>query len=102
MLADTDRLFPVSKYYLKHEMTRGCKASGVREIRIHDLRHQYVKYTTKKFSDFFEKIAEFLFPIHKIIFFRFRDGWEAFSKRKVRTSRTFSLNVVIATKIFSV
>lgn len=42
MLADTDRLFPVSKYYLKHEMTRGCKASGVREIRIHDLRHSHV------------------------------------------------------------
>lgn len=81
---------------------RALKRHNIPQMRFHDLRHQYVKYTTKKFSDFFEKIAEFLFPIHKIIFFRFRDGWEAFSKRKVRTSRTFSLNVVIATKIFSV
>lgn len=42
MLADTDRLFPVTKHYLKHEMARGCKVSGVREIRIHDLRHSHV------------------------------------------------------------
>lgn len=37
-----DRLFPVTKYYLKHEMERGCRISGVKEIRIHDLRHSHV------------------------------------------------------------
>lgn len=36
-----ERLFPVTKYYLKHEMNRGCKASGVKVIRIHDLRHSH-------------------------------------------------------------
>ncbi len=35
-------MFPVTKYYLTHEMERGCKASGVKRIRIHDLRHSHV------------------------------------------------------------
>lgn len=35
------RLFEVSKYYLQHEMKRGCKESGVKKIRIHDLRHSH-------------------------------------------------------------
>ena len=47
-LKQTDRLFPVTKHYLSHEMDRGCKAAGVKRIRIHDLRHPYVKPTTKK------------------------------------------------------
>jgi integrase len=38
----TDRLFPVTKYYLNHEMQRGCKATGVKKIRIHDLRHSHI------------------------------------------------------------
>lgn len=37
-----DRIFPVSKHYLKHEMERGCKATGVKRIRIHDLRHSHI------------------------------------------------------------
>ena len=36
------RLFPVTKYYLHHELDRGCKSSGVKRIRIHDLRHSHV------------------------------------------------------------
>ena len=28
-------------------MDRGCKQTGVKRIRIHDLRHPYVKHTTK-------------------------------------------------------
>lgn len=35
------RLFTVTKYYLGHEMKRGCKHSGVKKIRIHDLRHSH-------------------------------------------------------------
>lgn len=38
----TERLFSVTKHYLKHEMARGCKKSGVKVIRIHDLRHSHV------------------------------------------------------------
>ena len=33
------RLFDITKSYLHHEMDRGCKESGVKRIRIHDLRH---------------------------------------------------------------
>ena len=36
-----DRLFPITKYYLEHEMQRGIKESGVKRIRIHDLRHSH-------------------------------------------------------------
>ena len=36
--------------YLHHEMDRGAKAAGVKRIRIHDLRHPYVKHTTKKYN----------------------------------------------------
>ena len=50
----TDRIFLVTKSFLHHEMERGCKLSGVKKIRIHDLRHPYVKPTTKKFITFFE------------------------------------------------
>ena len=39
---EDDRLFPVTKYFLEHEMQRGIKASGVKRIRIHDLRHSHV------------------------------------------------------------
>lgn len=46
----TDRIFLVTKSFLHHEMERGCKLSGVKKIRIHDLRHPYVKHTTKIFS----------------------------------------------------
>lgn len=38
-MEDSDRLFDFSKSYLEHEMQRGVKASGVKRIRIHDLRH---------------------------------------------------------------
>lgn len=37
-----DRIFPVSKHYLRHEMERGCKETGVKRIRIHDIRHSHV------------------------------------------------------------
>ncbi|MCD7981396.1 MAG: site-specific integrase [Clostridiales bacterium] len=37
-----DRIFPVTKHYLSHEMDRGCKETGVKHIRIHDLRHSHV------------------------------------------------------------
>lgn len=37
-----DRIFPLTKSYLYHEMERGAKAAGVKRIRIHDLRHSHV------------------------------------------------------------
>ena len=44
------RIFEVTKSYLHHEMDRGAKEAGVKRIRIHDLRHPYVKHTTKNKS----------------------------------------------------
>ncbi|CBK81672.1 site-specific integrase [Coprococcus catus] len=41
-LQENDRLFPITKYYLEHEMQRGIKESGVKRIRVHDLRHYHV------------------------------------------------------------
>ena len=37
-----DRIFPITKSYLYHEMERGTKAAGVKRIRIHDLRHSHI------------------------------------------------------------
>lgn len=36
------RIFPLTKNGLKRHMEKGCKASGVKVIRIHDLRHSHV------------------------------------------------------------
>ena len=49
-LESDSRIFPLTKHTLKRGMEFGCKASGVKVIRIHDLRHPYVKHTTKIFS----------------------------------------------------
>lgn len=44
MLADyksNERLFAISKHYIKHNVTRGCELSGVKQIRVHDIRHSH-------------------------------------------------------------
>jgi len=41
MLDADESLFPVTKSYLSHEMIRGCKNTGVKKIRIHDIRHSH-------------------------------------------------------------
>lgn len=40
-LKDTDRLFPLTKSFIEHEMQRGIKNSGVKRIRVHDIRHSH-------------------------------------------------------------
>lgn len=55
-LEDTDRLFQVTKYFMEHEMQRGIKNSGVKRIRIHDIRHPYVKLKLKLSSVYFRRI----------------------------------------------
>ena len=40
-LKSTDRLFQITKYFMEHEMQRGIKNSGVKRIRIHDIRHSH-------------------------------------------------------------
>lgn len=50
-ISEENRIFAGNtKHFLIHEMKRGCAASGVKRIRIHDLRHPYVKLTTKNKS----------------------------------------------------
>ena len=41
-LKEDGRIFTISKSYLHHEMNRGSKVSGVKRIRVHDLRHSHV------------------------------------------------------------
>ena len=40
-LKTSDRLFSCTKSFLYREMEYGCKVSGVKRIRIHDLRHSH-------------------------------------------------------------
>lgn len=41
-VAPDERLFGFTKHFLVHKMDCDCKASGVKRIRIHDLRHSHV------------------------------------------------------------
>ena len=38
---DSQRLFMRTKHFFTHEMDRGCRKSGVKRIRVHDLRHSH-------------------------------------------------------------
>lgn len=38
---ENDRVFPLGRNFLKKEMRKACKKSGVKEIRVHDLRHSH-------------------------------------------------------------
>lgn len=41
-IEDDQQMFTVSKHFLHHEMDRGAAAAGVKQIRIHNLRHSHV------------------------------------------------------------
>lgn len=43
-LKDTDRVFPFTKSYINNAMERACMKSGVKKIRIHDIRHSHASY----------------------------------------------------------
>ena len=40
-IQENDRLFPYTKNFLYFEMITGCKKSGVKKIRVHDIRHSH-------------------------------------------------------------
>ena len=40
-IEEDDRIFPFTKSFMGHEMQRGVKSSGVKRIRLHDLRHSH-------------------------------------------------------------
>ena len=41
-LNENDRIFLFTKSYLHHDIRRGCAASGVKQIRIHGIRHSHI------------------------------------------------------------
>lgn len=41
MPESNERLFNVSKYYLRRELARGAKQAGIKKIRLHDMRHSH-------------------------------------------------------------
>lgn len=43
-----DRLFMITKSYLEKEMIRGVELSGVKKIRLHDLRHSHASLLISK------------------------------------------------------
>ena len=44
----TDRIFSFTKSYLTHEMERIVKKTGVKKIRLHDLRHSHASLLINK------------------------------------------------------
>lgn len=83
-----DRLFSITKSYLEREMMRGVELSGVKKIRLHDLRHPYVKHKTKSFlrnSRVFK--ADFCAPSHSLCteVFHFPDNINLISGVNIHT-----------------
>ena len=40
-LEQDDRIFPYTKNFVNHVMTRACDPVGVKKIRVHDMRHSH-------------------------------------------------------------
>lgn len=47
-LSDNDRIFPVTKYAFNHMLKRYADKAGVKEIRLHDLRHSHASLLIEK------------------------------------------------------
>ena len=45
---DKQRLFPHTKYFLAYYMRLSCRKTGVKVIRLHDLRHSHASYLIDK------------------------------------------------------
>lgn len=43
-ISDDERIFPIVPEAVQHKLKRECEKSGVKKIRIHDLRHSHVAY----------------------------------------------------------
>lgn len=46
-----ERMFRFTKSYMEHEIVRGIKETGVKRIRLHDLRHSHVSLSQGYFWD---------------------------------------------------
>lgn len=47
-LPDNERLFPIVAEAVQHKLKRKCAKSGVKQIRVHDLRHSHAKFLLEK------------------------------------------------------
>ena len=43
-LPDNERIFPIVAEAVQHKLKRQCEKSGVKKIRVHDIRHSHVAY----------------------------------------------------------
>lgn len=43
-ITDKERIFPFTKSYINGCIAKACKATGIKKIRIHDLRHSHASY----------------------------------------------------------
>lgn len=57
-MAGNNRLFMITKTYLEKEMIRGVKLSGVKRIRLHDLRHSHASLLISKLGTQPNLVAE--------------------------------------------
>ena len=51
-LTPEDRIFPITDRAIQKKMKQKTEQAKLKPIRVHDLRHPYVKPTTKKFASF--------------------------------------------------
>ena len=47
-MPDDERLFPIVQEAVQHKMKRQITKAGVKNIRVHDLRHSHVAYLINK------------------------------------------------------
>lgn len=67
------RIFPYTKSYFEHEMIRGTKDGQVKRIRLHDIRHPYVKHKLKNLSDYWpDRLSSKDNPARPVILLSFR------------------------------
>lgn len=43
-ISDDERIFPIVPEAVQHKLKRECEKSGVKKIRVHDIRHSHVAY----------------------------------------------------------
>ncbi len=53
-----DRLFPFTKHWLNEQLKRCCARTGVKLIRVHDIRHPNVKHKTQISREIFKIFSD--------------------------------------------
>lgn len=43
-LPDDERIFPIVAEAVQHKLKHNCEKTGVKKIRVHDIRHSHVAY----------------------------------------------------------